>query len=120
MKMKLIIMDMDGTLLNQNGEISEATQKALIAAQQQGAVLVLASGRSWKTLEGFGRQLAMPSHGGWFIGVNGAAITECETMTTTVLHQLSKPEIDELFAFFMPWEVELMGVLDDTIYDYIP
>ncbi len=120
MKNKLVIMDMDGTLLNRQGTISERTRQALLWIQQQGAVVVLASGRSWKTLQGFGEELQMDRYGGWFIGVNGAALTECATKTTTVLHQLSVEAVHELFDFLLPWEVEIMGVQDATIFDYIP
>ena len=57
--LKMIIMDMDGTLLNSEGIISERTYNALIKAQEKGIKVVLASGRSWKTLQAFGKQLKM-------------------------------------------------------------
>lgn len=111
---------MDGTLLDQSGKITERTCNALKKAQEKGVILVLASGRSYKTLTAFGEQLAMPQHEGWFIGVNGAAITETKTMKNTVIRQLNKEEIKTIFELAMPYEVEIMGVMDSTIYDYIP
>ena len=119
-KCKLIIMDMDGTLLNSNGVITKRTYDALMKAQENGVRLVLASGRSWKTLQAFGEQLQMPKYDGYFIGVNGAAITETKTMTHNRISQLQVEEIQEIFNFAKPYEVEIMGVLDATIYDYIP
>ena len=117
---KLIIMDMDGTLLTSEGVISPRTYEALVKAEEHGVRLVLASGRSWKTLQAFGEQLQMPKYDGYFIGVNGAAITETKTMTHNRISQLQVDEIQEIFNFAKPYEVEIMGVLDSTIYDYIP
>lgn len=117
---KLIIMDMDGTLLTSDGVISKRTLDALTKAEEHGVRLVLASGRSWKTLQAFGEQLQMPKYDGYFIGVNGAAITKTETMEHNRISQLQVDEIQEIFTFAKPYEVEIMGVLDSTIYDYIP
>ena len=118
--LKLIITDMDGTLLTSNNTISDITLDTLIKAQEAGIKLVLASGRSWKTLERYGKQLQMDKYHGWFIGVNGAAITDVSTMTNTVLKQLKPENIQEIFDASKDLGVEVMGVCDATIYDYIP
>ena len=47
MKIKMIVTDMDGTLLNSRDECSAETCAALIKAQEKGIRLVLASGRSY-------------------------------------------------------------------------
>ena len=43
--MRVIAMDMDGTLLNSQKRISPRTREALIRAEQEGVILILASGR---------------------------------------------------------------------------
>ncbi|MCR8849946.1 Cof-type HAD-IIB family hydrolase [Rossellomorea sp. SC111] len=43
-----IATDMDGTLLNENQEISEANKQAILDAQQQGIEVVVATGRSYE------------------------------------------------------------------------
>ena len=118
--LKLIITDMDGTLLTSNSTISDVTLNTLIKAQEAGIKLVLASGRSWKTLTRYGQQLQMDKYHGWFIGVNGAAITDVSTMANTVLAQLNPEQIQEIFDATKDLGVEVMGVCDATIYDYIP
>lgn len=117
---KMIIMDMDGTLLTSSGTISQRTKDALIKAQEKGIKVVLASGRSWKTLQAYGDSLQMPKYDGYFIGNNGAAITETATMTHTKIAQMQLDEIKEVFEFAKKYGVEVMGVLESTIYDYIP
>ncbi|KPL58185.1 Cof-type HAD-IIB family hydrolase [Rossellomorea vietnamensis] len=43
-----IATDMDGTLLNENQEISDANKQAILDAQQQGIEVVVATGRSYE------------------------------------------------------------------------
>lgn len=119
-KIKMIVMDMDGTLLNSKREISEETRDALISAQEKGIRIVLASGRSYRSLLQYGEILRMPEFGGYFIGVNGAALTNTATMEHEIIRQLQLDEINEIFNAVKPYEIEVMGVLDETIYDYIP
>lgn len=45
MKIKLIATDLDGTLLNEKGEVSALTRKVFLRAQQEGIRIVLATGR---------------------------------------------------------------------------
>ena len=45
MKYKLLVLDVDGTLLNNAREISNRTLAALLKVQQMGVRIVLASGR---------------------------------------------------------------------------
>lgn len=79
MAVKVIIMDMDGTLLNSEKKISPVTREALLRAQEQGAVLVLASGRPENGLWRFAKELEMEKHKGILAAYNGAAVIECET-----------------------------------------
>jgi hydroxymethylpyrimidine pyrophosphatase-like HAD family hydrolase len=43
---KAILLDIDGTLTNDEKKITERTRKALLACQEKGIILVLASGRT--------------------------------------------------------------------------
>ncbi|OIU66393.1 Cof-type HAD-IIB family hydrolase [Rossellomorea aquimaris] len=43
-----ITSDMDGTLLNENQEISEANKQAILDAQKQGVEVIVATGRSYE------------------------------------------------------------------------
>ena len=116
----MIVMDMDGTLLNDNQNISQRTYDALLKAQSQGVLIVLASGRSYKTLKPYGDYLQMPKFNGYYICVNGASIYNTKTDTNHVVQRLQLDEIQEIYAAATPYEVEIMGVLDSIIYDYIP
>lgn len=120
MNIKLIAMDMDGTLLQRDDTISTRTKEALIKAQEQGIRLVLASGRSYRKLMEYARELKMEQYGGYLIEVNGTALYDLTTNKRRVEHQLMKQDAMMIFNALQSFEVEILGMGDDAIYDYIP
>ena len=74
MTIKLIAMDMDGTLLRSDNTISQNTKNILLEAQKKGIILALASGRSYAKLLPYAQQLQMQKYGGYLIEVNGMAV----------------------------------------------
>lgn len=120
MKIKLIAMDMDGTLLQSDNTISNQTKHALIEAQKQGVRLVLASGRSYRKLHSYAKELRMDQYGGYLIEVNGTALYDVATDKRTVKHQLLKKDATVIFDTLRGFEVEILGMGDESIYDFIP
>lgn len=90
MNYKLIALDVDGTLLNDHYEVSEANRRSLTEANREGAVIVLCTGRgpgnTLPLLELLGLEGVVITH-------NGAAIVESKTRK--VLHHY-RMELDEL------------------------
>lgn len=119
-KIKMIATDLDGTLLNSKSEISVETKQCLIKAQEEGICLVLASGRSHLSLINYGQQLKVDEYNGYYIGANGATLTNANTLEHKIISQLKKEEIKNLFNDAKLFNVEILGVVDDTIFDYIP
>ena len=68
---KLMAIDLDGTLLNSFGEVSENTRKALLAAKAQGTEVVLSSGRPISSTESLALELGVDNY---LISGNGAAV----------------------------------------------
>ena len=50
-KNSLFAFDVDGTLLNSYGELTQRTIEAIATASDQGATITLATGRSWSELD---------------------------------------------------------------------
>ena len=50
---KLVAIDLDGTLLNSYGEVSEKNKKAIKKAMQNGKEIVIASGRPLQSAKSF-------------------------------------------------------------------
>ena len=72
---KLIAIDLDGTLLNSYGIISEANKKALEKAKQSGAEIVIASGRSTNSVKNIANDLGI---GRFIICGNGSLIYDIQ------------------------------------------
>ena len=56
---KLVAIDLDGTLLNSYSVLSENNKKALIEANQKGAEIVLASGRSTNSVKNIASEIGI-------------------------------------------------------------
>lgn len=79
MKCKLLVLDVDGTLLNENKEISPRTQAALLKVQQMGVHVVLASGRPTGGLMPLAKALELNHYGGFILSYNGGQIINVQT-----------------------------------------
>lgn len=79
MIIKAIVLDIDGTLLNTGKIISEKTKQALIAAQEEGIKVILASGRPTTGMLELVEQLEMTKYEGFLVSYNGARVTDCLT-----------------------------------------
>lgn len=117
---KMIAMDMDGTLLDENNRIMPETKKVLMKLQKQGIRLVLASGRSYRKLLPYAQELGMMQYGGYLVEVNGSAVYDLKQQKRDVLARMKKEQIHEVFHYFMKWDVEIIGQFDDGMFDYIP
>lgn len=73
---KMVVIDIDGTLLTSQGKITEETKQALWRAQDMGIMIVLASGRIVNSTVTYARNLGLNSY---VISGNGSVITKLET-----------------------------------------
>ncbi|MBO0723879.1 MAG: HAD family phosphatase, partial [Blastocatellia bacterium] len=85
MPIKLIALDIDGTLLTPRGEITAKTRAAIDAARARGVQIILVTGRrfgsAYLVLQEFGLDLPLISH-------NGALSKDLRTFETLELHPL--------------------------------
>lgn len=68
---KLVALDMDGTLLNEKHEVSDANRLAIKKAQEKGIYVVLSTGRSLRTCQEHADSLELTSY---LVTVNGSEI----------------------------------------------
>ena len=79
MKYKLLVLDVDGTLLNDKKEITPRTHAALLKAQQMGVHVVLASGRPTNGVQPLAEALELNHYGGFILSYNGGQIINAQT-----------------------------------------
>lgn len=81
MPIRLVAIDLDGTLLNNRSEISSANQKALVAAAERGIQFIVVTGRRFHSARPFVQQIPFPLT---LISSNGAHIS---TPSGEVVHR---------------------------------
>lgn len=122
MQAKLIVMDMDGTLLDKDKKIGSRTLEKLIEVQRKGCRLVLASGRVKTRLDEYSKQLQMDRYGGFLIEANGSCIYDYEKEERKIITQMTHQQADEIFQFIRTnyEHNEVMLMADVNAYVYLP
>lgn len=78
MNYKLIALDIDATLTNDQKIITPITKEALLKAQQQGVKVVIASGRMPFGIKPYAQELQLEKYGGCSIGFNGGLVMDSQ------------------------------------------
>ena len=76
---KMLVLDIDGTLTNSKKEITPATKKAIRKIQDEGHIVVIASGRPTPGTAKVANELQLDQTGGYVLSYNGARITDWKT-----------------------------------------
>lgn len=104
MKYKMIILDLDDTLLLNNGKISEGNKKALKLAQERGVKVVLASGRPTFAIKDIANELELEKYGGYVLSYNGSRIIDYKTKEVLYEIDLTKSQVEELYNLALKYE----------------
>lgn len=98
MAIKLIAVDLDGTLLSSNNTILPETQRMLRVAVQNGIKVVLATGRPLSGVLNFAKQLGLEGDDQYAIVFNGAVI---QTISGRVLmsQELNYQDFNNMLRF---------------------
>ncbi len=116
MSIKLIAMDVDGTLTNSKKVITERTKEALIKAQENGAILILASGRPTSGLMDFAKELEMDKHHGLLVSFNGSKVVDCESNKVLFNETMTVEEGQAVLEHLKNFNVKPMIDKDDYMY----
>lgn len=98
MEKKILVLDLDGTLTNNEKKITPRTKKALMQMQEQGHTVVLASGRPTPGVYRVADELELAKYNGYILSYNGGRINRCSDMETIYKQVLPDDIVPELFA----------------------
>lgn len=88
---KMLVLDMDGTLLNEKQEISDVNKVAIKKIIDKGIKVVLASGRAYPGLISYLKELDLYEKGNYTIACSGALVME--NVTEKIIYEEHiKPE----------------------------
>lgn len=114
---KAILLDIDGTLTNDDKVITPRTREALLKAQDKGVVLVLASGRTANGLSRYAADLDLAHHGGVLVCFNGAKSLNCQTGETYFEQSLTVEQGKRVLEHMKKFNVA--PVIDRGEYMYV-
>lgn len=98
MDYKMIVLDLDDTLLRDDHTISIRTKEALMNAQKNGVKVVLASGRPTFGMKHIAKELALDEFGSFILSFNGGKIINCRTNEEMFSSTLTPESIRQLFS----------------------
>lgn len=96
----LIVLDVDGTLINSSAPVSDGDRVAIEKAKEAGVSVVLATGKSWPGLRPVAEDLAISPP---YIVVNGTKIVGLRRRDTFLAPQAARRAIETARRFSLPW-----------------
>lgn len=109
---KLIAIDIDGTLINSKMEIPPENHEAIQLAINQGVKVVLCTGRPTQGSIDETKKLCLYGTDGFLITYHGAVTTKLDTLERINSHTISHDQVVDLFHF-----TESVGTFGCTITD---
>ncbi len=99
MAYELLVLDVDGTLVNTKKEITERTRRAVVECQEKGIRVAIASGRCTEGIRHQAKEIELDVYGGYILSYNGGRITNFKT--GEVVHETTLPPgmLHELYDY---------------------
>jgi Cof subfamily protein (haloacid dehalogenase superfamily) len=112
---KMIVVDMDDTLLTDDHIISEENKEMIFKAQEMGVYVVLASGRPTSAMTAYAKELKMDYYNSFMISFNGSTITDLKEDKVLFEHALTKEQIHSLYDFSQQNNTHIITYLGEQI-----
>ncbi len=111
---KLVAIDLDGTLLTDKKTVSVRNHDVLTQAKAQGVKIVLCTGRPLMAIRPYLDSLNLREAGDYSITFNGGLVQKNDTGTIVEKVTLTKADVDELIALAKELDMPL-DILSDEI-----
>lgn len=112
---KLIAIDLDGTLLTDDKKISDKNKTVLTQAKEQGVKVVICTGRPLFAIEPYLDRLELRDEGDYSITFNGSSVQKNDTGETLLAHSLSFDEVSRVANEMVSLNLPLDIISVDTV-----
>ena len=113
---KLVAIDLDGTLVTDEKELTKKTVEVIKEASKKGVKIMISSGRSFYRLERFIDALDLRKENQCTICFNGGMIVENKTKEMLYSKNLNAEEVEELIQLGKALRLPIMIYSRDTHY----
>lgn len=117
---RIIALDLDGTLTNHDKVVTPKTRNALLKAQDEGVVIVLASGRPTYGIEPVAECLELDKRGGYILSYNGGKIVNAKTKEELFTQFLPDGVIPIIYKYAKEHHRALLGYAGNEIITEMP
>ncbi|MGO2099658.1 Cof-type HAD-IIB family hydrolase [Vagococcus salmoninarum] len=117
---KLIAIDLDGTLLKDDKTISERNITTLKAAKAQGVKVVLCTGRPLNSVLAHLETLGLTDHGDYAVTFNGGLVQANDTGEILSQDVMSVADAKDIYELTSRLEIPLDAVAGDYVYRIQP
>lgn len=117
---RAIALDLDGTLTNHDKVVTPRTRQALLKAQEQGAIIILASGRPTYGIVPVAECLELEKRGGYILSYNGGNIVNAKTGEKLFSQFLPDAVIPILYKYAKEKNHALLGYAGNEIITEMP
>lgn len=116
MKARLVVCDIDNTLVEKHQPLTKRTKEAILALKEKGILFGLASGRGSKQLRLIEKQWGIPCD--ILIGGNGAELYDGIDGTLERLYGMKKEWVQQCHELFAHFECDPYAIIGDDLYAY--
>src|ERR1035437_6463364 len=121
---KMLVLDLDDTLLRDDHSIPSRNKELLAEAQLKGVKVVLASGRPTQAMMQYAEELQLARFDSYLISFNGAVVTSLKNNEILFQKSLTQEEIHSLYDFSLENNVHILtytdkGIVSETDSEYI-
>ncbi|MGX7173437.1 Cof-type HAD-IIB family hydrolase [Enterococcus ratti] len=116
---KLITIDLDGTLLNEEKQISQGNKQALAKAKAKGIKVILCTGRPLAAMTHYLQELDLVNEGDYSITFNGGLVQKNDTGEIIEKRVMNVTDIHRLYHLAQKLNLPL-DILSDNIVLQLP
>ena len=115
MDYKMIVTDLDDTLLTSDKKISPQDLEAIKKAQEKGVKFVLCSGRPTFAMRGLAKEIEAEKYESYILSFNGSIITDCKTNENIFEASLEKEDLHLMYDFAKKHNTHILTYINDEI-----
>ncbi len=113
---KLVVTDLDGTLLNSKREISKKNQETIKKLQESGCMICFASGRPYQGIDKYAKEVNLSNTQSYLITNTGANVYDYSNHKLLYSNWLDMSDYNEISKYMNDCDVQIAGYTDESLY----